>query len=64
MKKDLTTKEVAEELGVHQTTVQRWIREGYLEARKRGPAEHSPYRVSARSVDELRRSLGLESSPN
>jgi transposase len=64
MTKYISSLEAAERLGVHQTTVQRWIRDGHLIGRKRGPAKQSPYAVSEDSVAQLQQSLELETSPN
>ncbi|MGB3717040.1 MAG: helix-turn-helix domain-containing protein [Candidatus Promineifilaceae bacterium] len=58
MNKDyISTAEAAKELGVHQTTVQRWVKSGWLEGGKLGPGRTSRYRVRTSSVVRLQRQL-------
>ncbi len=52
MPKVITVVEAAERLGVHHTTIRRWIREGRLRA-FRVPADNKRY-VSADEVEALR----------
>ena len=56
-KEFVSTSNAANKLGVHQTTVQRWIRDGYLRAKKVGPGRNSPYRVETESLDALAEQL-------
>ncbi len=47
----LSTAKVAERLQVHQTTIQRWIRQGYFpQAYKLGPGRNSPYVIPESDV--------------
>ena len=55
----LTTKEAAQIMKVHIKTVQRWIREGKIEAIKLnsgGPRD--PYLIDCREVDDYRKETG------
>ena len=56
MKKIITTQEAAQKLGVHQTTIQRWIKEGRLDAWK-GLGRTSPYHVNVGFLDRLKEQL-------
>ena len=49
----ITTSEAAQRLGVHQSTVQRWVKQGHLAGEKLGPGRNSPYFVLAASVDQV-----------
>ena len=60
MKKDISTQEAAQKLGVHQTTIQRWIKEGRLDAWK-GLGRTSPYHVDVDSLDRLKEQLQKQS---
>jgi excisionase family DNA binding protein len=60
MKKVITTQEAAYQLGVHQTTIQRWIKAGRLDTQK-GIGQTSPYHVHVGSLDRLKEQLQKQS---
>lgn len=51
----ISTREAADILNVHQTTVQRWIRDGLLVGVRIGSGRTSSYAVRREDVSELRR---------
>ncbi len=52
MTKMLSVAQVAEQLDVHETSIQRWIREGHFpNARKKGPGKTSAYVVPDTDID-------------
>ena len=53
----LSAPEVARRLEISRQTVCRWIRKGYLEARRAGAAPTSPWRVPLKAVEALERRL-------
>lgn len=50
---DFSTREVAEKLNVHYTSVVNWIQDGLLEARRKGPLPKSPYVISQSQLDKF-----------
>ena len=57
MKKELTTKQAAELLGVSHDTIARWVKLGKLKARKAGvfPGRTSPILILAADIQELQK---------
>ena len=49
----ISTSEAAHRLGVHQTTIQRMVRDGRLRGQKVGKARNSPYVLRETSVNLL-----------
>lgn len=52
-KKFLTTKEVAEELSLHESTIRRWITEGKIKA-GRTLSKRGKYMISRDEVERIR----------
>lgn len=58
MEEELNTREVAKRLGVSPATVVRWLAQGHFpNARRRGPARNSPWRIPIQDAEELERRL-------
>ena len=53
----ISIKELAVIFSVHEITIRRAIRKGYIVAIRIGDGEKSPYRISRRSFDEIHKSL-------
>ena len=57
MKKELTTKQVAEILGVSHDTVTRWVKLGKVKGTRKGPfpGRTSPILISAEELDRVKK---------
>ena len=53
----LSIKEVAVVFGVHQITIRRAIKKGYLVAIRIGGGKKSPYRISKREIEVIHHSM-------
>ena len=53
----LSIKEVAVIFSVHQVTIRRAIRKGYIIAVRIGEGKRSPYRISKKSIEEIHKSI-------
>ena len=53
----LTIKETAAIFSVHQTTIRRAIKKGFLIAIRVGNGPRSPYRISRKEIDAIHQSL-------
>jgi excisionase family DNA binding protein len=49
----VSVSDLAERLGVHRNTVINWIRFGFIEAERMGPAPKSPYIIPVGEVQRL-----------
>lgn len=53
----LTIKEVAVIFSVHQTTIRRAVKKGFLTAIRIGSGPRSPYRISRKSIEAIHASI-------
>lgn len=53
----LSIKEVAVIFGVHQVTIRRAIRKGFIIALRIGEGSRSPYRISKKSIEAIHGSI-------
>ncbi len=53
----LSIKEVAVIFSVHEVTIRRAIKKGFIVAVRIGEGKRSPYRISKRSIDEIHNSI-------
>jgi excisionase family DNA binding protein len=56
------TAEAAEKLGVSQTTVTRWVKNGWLEGGKLVPGKTSHFRIRTSSVERIQEQLYSKSN--
>lgn len=53
-----TSVEAAQELGVSQPTISRWLNEGFLVgARKKGPYKNSPWTIPQSAIDAFKEQM-------
>lgn len=53
----LSIKEVAVIFSVHEVTIRRAIRKGFIIAVRVGDGKRSPYRISRKSIEEIHKSI-------